>query len=141
MLTLIQCLFHPPVTAVACKRPLSSCQKCRWQVTPKHAYTLDQTKSNCGLTIPLCRHSVGTKLETSSHTTHQGTLARLFQFAEPLWTDPGLRSGISVHNFISSKKMNSQTFSQNLGKRKATTNLILSTKERKEIMRFVLIKV
>ena len=29
--------FHPRVTAVACKR---SCQKCRWQVTAKHAYTL-----------------------------------------------------------------------------------------------------
>ena len=23
------------------KRPLSFCQKCRWQVTPKHTYTLD----------------------------------------------------------------------------------------------------
>ena len=32
--------FHPHVTAVARKRPRSSCQKCRWQVTAKHAYTL-----------------------------------------------------------------------------------------------------
>ena len=32
--------FHPRVTAVACKRPRSFCQKCRWQVTAKHAYTL-----------------------------------------------------------------------------------------------------
>ena len=32
--------FHPRVTAVALKRPLSFCQKCRWQVTAKHAYTL-----------------------------------------------------------------------------------------------------
>ena len=32
--------FHPRVTAVACKRPRSSCQKCRWQVTAKYAYTL-----------------------------------------------------------------------------------------------------
>ena len=36
--------FHPRVTAVARKRPLSFCQKRRWQVTPKHAYTLDPTK-------------------------------------------------------------------------------------------------
>ena len=41
---------HPPpptpgVTAVARKRPRSLCQTCRWQVTPKHAYTLDATKS------------------------------------------------------------------------------------------------
>ena len=32
--------FHPCVTAVARKRPQSSCQKRRWQVTAKHAYTL-----------------------------------------------------------------------------------------------------
>ena len=32
--------FHPRVTAVARKRPWSFCQKCRWQVTAKHAYTL-----------------------------------------------------------------------------------------------------
>ena len=32
--------FHPCVTAVACKRSRSFCQKCRWQVTAKHAYTL-----------------------------------------------------------------------------------------------------
>ena len=32
--------FHPCVTAVARKRPRSFCQKHRWQVTAKHAYTL-----------------------------------------------------------------------------------------------------
>ena len=32
--------FHPRVTAVARKRSQSFCQKCRWQVTVKHAYTL-----------------------------------------------------------------------------------------------------
>ena len=35
----------PHVTAVAHKRPWSFCQKCRWQVTPKHAYSVDPTKS------------------------------------------------------------------------------------------------
>ena len=45
VLTLIRCLFHPCVTAVACKRPRSFCRKCRWQVIPKHAYTFDPTKS------------------------------------------------------------------------------------------------
>ena len=44
VLTLIWCLFHPHVTTVACKRPWSFCQKCRWQVTPKHAHTFDLTK-------------------------------------------------------------------------------------------------
>ena len=32
--------FHPRVTAVARKRSRSFCQKGRWQVTAKHAYTL-----------------------------------------------------------------------------------------------------
>ena len=32
--------FHPRVTTVARKRPWPFCQKRRWQVTAKHAYTL-----------------------------------------------------------------------------------------------------
>ena len=45
VLTLIRCPFHPRVTAVARKRPRSFLQKCKWQVTPEHAYTFDPTKS------------------------------------------------------------------------------------------------
>ena len=37
---LFQYPFHPRVTAVARKRSWPFCQKCRWQVTAKHAYTL-----------------------------------------------------------------------------------------------------
>ena len=37
---LFQYPFHPRVTTVACKKSRSFCQKCRWQVTAKHAYTL-----------------------------------------------------------------------------------------------------
>ena len=44
-LILIRCPFHPRVTAVARQRPWSFCQKCWWQVTPKHTYILDPTKS------------------------------------------------------------------------------------------------
>ena len=40
VLTLFRYPFHPRVTAVARKRPRSFCQKCRWQVTAKHTYTL-----------------------------------------------------------------------------------------------------
>ena len=32
------------VTVVAHRRHWSLCQKCRWQFSPKHAYTLDSTK-------------------------------------------------------------------------------------------------
>ena len=45
VLTFIRCPFHPSVAAVPRKRPRSFCQKCRWQVTPKHAYTLGPTQS------------------------------------------------------------------------------------------------
>ena len=37
------------VTAMSRKRPRSFCQECRWQVTPKHAYTFDPTKSELSL--------------------------------------------------------------------------------------------
>ena len=37
---LFQYPFHPRVTAVAHKRSQSFCQKCRWQVTAEHPYTL-----------------------------------------------------------------------------------------------------
>ena len=45
VLTLIWCLFLPYVITVACIGPWSFCPKCRWQVTPKLAYTLDPKKS------------------------------------------------------------------------------------------------
>ena len=75
VLTLTRCPFHPRVTAVARKRPRPFCQKCTWQVTSKHAYTLDRSRS--GLTMPLFRHSVGTYPETNSHATCQGTLGHI----------------------------------------------------------------
>ena len=74
VLTLIRCAFHPCVTAVAGKRPRSFCQKCRWQVTPKHAYTPFTQQSWSGLTMPLSRHSLGIYQEVSSHATCQETL-------------------------------------------------------------------
>ena len=51
--------------------------------------------------MPLSRHGVETYQETSSHATRQGTLGQSSQLAEPLWTDPGLKSGISVRELIS----------------------------------------
>ena len=40
VLTLISVSVPPRVTTVARKKSRSFCQKCRWQVTAKHAYTL-----------------------------------------------------------------------------------------------------
>ena len=45
---------QPLVIVVAHKRPQSFSQKCRWQVTPKHAYTFDPTKSEwAGIVLEL----------------------------------------------------------------------------------------
>ena len=57
-------------------------------------------RSRSGLTMPLCRQSVGAYQETRSHATRPQSS----QLAEPLWTDPGLKSGISVHDLISTLK-------------------------------------
>ena len=98
MLTLIWCPFHPLVTAVARKRPLSFCQKCGWRVIPKHTYIHDPAKST-GLNMPLFKRSVGTYKEMSSYAICQGnTRPQSSQLAEPLWIDPCLKSGISVCN-------------------------------------------
>ena len=89
VLTLIQCQFHPRVTAVACKRPQSFCLKCKWQVTPKHAYILDPLKSEWADYAAVqaeCGNISGNKL------------------AEPLRTDPVLKSGISLCELISIPK-------------------------------------
>ena len=55
----------------------------------------------------LSRHSVGTYLEMSSHAACQGTGSTGPQspkLTQPLWTDPVIKSGISVHKLISTKK-------------------------------------
>ena len=126
MLTLIRCPFYPRVTAVARKRPRSFCQKCRWQVTPKHAHTLDPTKSEWAdydADQPRYGNPTGNELtrNSSGYTQPQSS-----QLAEPLWTGPGLKNGISVRERIPTlekkkKKrrwgMNGQIFSQSPHKR------------------------
>ena len=78
----------PHVTAVARKRPQSFCQKCRWQVTPLTHRSQSGNLSGNELT----RNSSG---NTQSESP---------QLAEPLWIDPGLKSGISLRELISIKK-------------------------------------
>ena len=104
VLTLIRCPFHPRVTVVARKRPRSFCQKCRWQVTPKHAYTLYPSKSEWAdyATIQAeCGNLSGNELTRNSSGN---TRSQSSQLAEPLWTGPGLKSGISLRELISVKQ-------------------------------------
>ena len=68
------------------------CQKCRWQVTPKHMYTLDPSKSEWAdyATVQAeCGNLSGNELtrNSSGNTGSQSS-----QLARPLWTDPGLNS-------------------------------------------------
>ena len=123
MLTLVQCLFHPHVTAVARKRPRSFFPKYRWQVTPKHAYTLDPTMSewaNYAVVKAQGGNLSGNKLAFAGNSLGNSQ-SQSSQLAEPLWTDLGLKSGVSLLELISTYKkrkehkrgMNCQTFSQN----------------------------
>ena len=104
MLTLIRCPFHSCVTAVARKRPRALCQKCRWQVTLKYAYTLNSTKSEGADNAAVqaqCENLSGNELtlNSSGNTRPQSS-----QLAEPLWTDPGITSGIYVRDLLSTLK-------------------------------------
>ena len=100
MLTLIRCPFYPRVTAVERKRPQSFCQKCRWQVTPKHAYTLDPTESEWADYAAVqaeCENLSGNEL---TRNLSENIRPQSSQLAEPLWTGPGIKSGISVCELI-----------------------------------------
>ena len=114
--------FHPRVTAVARERPRSFCQKCSWQTTHKHAYIFDPTKSqwaDYATVQAYCGNLLGNELTRNSSGN---TRSRSSQLAEPLWTDPGLKSGIIAHELISTfkkrrkekrrRRMNRRTFSQ-----------------------------
>ena len=104
VLTLTQCPFHSRVITVACKRPQSFCQKCRWQNIPKHAYTQTQ----CSLS-GLC-HCPGIVWDLTGNEltcNSSGNIwSQLSQLTEPLWTDPGQKSGISVHELARNELSN-----------------------------------
>ena len=109
VLTFIRCPFHLRVTPVARKRPRrkrprSFCQKCRRQVTPKHAYTLDPTKSeraDYAAVQAYCGNLSGNGL---TYNLPGNTRPLSYQLSEPLWTDPYLKTGISTCQLISTSK-------------------------------------
>ena len=113
VLTFIRCPFHPRVTAVARKIPRSISQNCRWQVTPTHAYTLDPAKSeraDYAAVQAQCGNLSGNELTCKLSRNTQPVA----QLAEPLWTDPGLRSGMRVCNLISTLKNGKKKSSQGM---------------------------
>ena len=77
--------------------PGHSAKKCRWQVTPKHAYThdpIDSEWADYAAAPAQCGNLSGNEL------THNLSS----QLTKPLWTGPGIKSGISVRELISTKK-------------------------------------
>ena len=92
------------VTAVARKRPWSLCQKRRWQVTPTHTHTLDPTKSEW-VDYVAVQAWCGNLSENELTCNLSGNIrSQSSQLAEPLWTDPGIKSGIGVRELISNLK-------------------------------------
>ena len=94
------CPFLPHVTTVANKRPRSFCLKWGWHITPKHTYTLYPTKSewaDYAAVQAQCGILPGNELaHMSANIWPQSS-----RLAEPLWTDPNTKSGISVREPIS----------------------------------------
>ena len=104
MLTLIGCPFHARVTAVARKRPRSFCQKFRWQATPKHAYTFDPSKSEWADYAAVQADRGNLSGNELTRNSSGNTWSQSSQLAESLCTDPGLKSGISVLELVSTLK-------------------------------------
>ena len=99
--TIIRCPFHPSVTAVARKRPRSfGKKKCRWQVTPKHAYNLDPTKSEWAVYAAVQARSGNLSVNELIRNSSGNTWSQSSQLTQPMWTDPGLKSGVSVRGLM-----------------------------------------
>ena len=76
------------------------------QVTPNYAYTLDPTKSewpDYASAQAQCGNLSG---KERTRNLSGNIWPQSSQFAEPLWTDPGIKNGISVRELISTSKKN-----------------------------------
>ena len=145
MLTFIRYQFHPRVTAVARKRPRSFCQKCRWQVAPKHAYTLYPAHSGWADHAAV-QAWCGNLSEDELTRKSSGNLRpQSFQLAQPLWADLGIKSAISVRELISTSKKkkkkprpgaNGGTFPKTFASEEKTTTTIPLKLPPRALMRF-----
>ena len=107
MLTPSRCPFHPRVTAVASKKKTTTTghsakvQVVGYTWTRIHPWS---QQSRSGLTMPLCRHSVGISGNKLTRNSSRNTRPLSPQFGEPLWTDPDLSSRTGVRDLISTYK-------------------------------------
>ena len=104
MLTLIRYPFHPRITAVTRKRPRSFAKSAGGRLH-LNMHTPLTHRSRSGLTMPLSRQSVGNLSQNELTRNSSGnTRLQSSQLVEPLWTDPGLKCGISLRELISTLK-------------------------------------
>ena len=87
MLPLSRCHFH--------KRPRSFFQKCSLRLH-LNTHTPLTHRSRSGLTMPLSRQTWDLSGNELTRNSSGNTRSQSSQLAQPLWTDPGLKSGISV---------------------------------------------
>ena len=74
--------------------------KRRWQVTPKHAYTLYPMNLEGADHAVLAVWEPITEENEFTRNLSGNIWPQLSQLAEPLWTDPGLRNGIGECKLI-----------------------------------------
>ena len=76
--------------------------------TPEHAYTLDPSKSEWADYAVVQAESGNLSRNELTHNSSGNTQLQSSQLAEPLWTDPGLKSEISLRELISTLKKKAQ---------------------------------
>ena len=112
--------------------------KVQMAVTPKNACTLDPTKSEWADYTAVQAYCGNLSENDLTRNSSGNTRLQSSQLAEPLWTDSGLKSGISVHILISTLKkkekkcrqgMNGHTFSQNPRKQGRSNHIIYKEPE------------
>ena len=108
VLTLVRCPFHPCVTEVARKRPRSFGQNCNGRLH-LNTYTPSTQQSRSALTMLFSRSAEtyqGNKLTRNSSECARPQSSSL---TEPLWSEPGLKSGIGVRELISTETTTTTT--------------------------------
>ena len=86
----------PPVTAVVHKRPRSFCQKCMSQVTPRYTHTHDPAKLEWADYAAVQAECGNLSRNELTHNLSGDIPPQSSQLTEPLWIDPGMKSGISA---------------------------------------------
>ena len=86
------------------KDPSHSVIKRRRQVTPKYEYILDSTKSDRADHAAVQAESGNLSGNELTCNLSGNIRPQSSQPAEPLWTDPDIKSGISVRELISTSK-------------------------------------